>query len=106
MTKAEFVKTMREFHENYFSDKYRKTEPKTYKYKGVIKTRDTYKLTEEGERLSAIEEASEYRFICPDCGREVEFGALETWLGETDEQFLNNKVPCSLCYEEAMGEDL
>lgn len=61
-------------------------------------------LTAEGKMMRhALEEKI---FICPDCGRKVSFFELETWLADDFQDFVNNKVPCSGCFEDAMGEDL
>ncbi len=62
------------------------------------------RLTAEGKMIrNALEEKI---FICPDCGRKVSFCELETWLADNIQDFVDNKVSCSECFEDAMGEDL
>lgn len=45
-------------------------------------------------------------FRCPDCGRMCAIWDLEIWSSDTDEDILNDRVCCSSCYEEGMGDDL
>lgn len=104
MTKLEMVQMGREFNRNCFSAKYNDEKITTYKYRGEIKTRVTHEWNAEALRIVNL--LSEPMFICPECGKHVSFNALEAWLGDTDEDFLEDRVPCSLCYEEDMGEDL
>ena len=53
-------------------------------------------MTEEGRKIQDMLYTP--MFICAE---------LESWLGDDNiEEFMNDEVPCSLCYEEEMGEDL
>lgn len=104
MTKLEIATIGKEFHDNYYS-KYHKEVIKTYKYKGEVKTRKETELTEEGRAIQMGEALNTEIFTCPCCGRKVTFHELEYW-GEDIEALLNDKVTCSECYEEEMGEDL
>lgn len=104
MTKLEMVQIGREFYRNCFSSKYTDEKTITYKYRGEIKTRVTREWNAQAYYISAL--LDKPIFICPNCGRRVSFNDLEAWLGNTDEDFLNDRIPCSICYENAMGEDL
>ena len=106
MTKIEMIRLGLEYHNEYLHEgKYYTRVVETYKYRGEIKTRSYMAETEEGRRVADI--LDEPMFVCPDCGELVSFHELEVWLGDDDEEdFLNDRVPCSCCYEEAMGEDL
>ncbi len=103
MTKREMVQMGMEFKRNYYG-KYHVEVEKTYKYRGEVKTCTELVLTEEGKKI--MEELETPMFICPNCGEKVSFNELEIWGEETEEELMNNKVVCSVCYEEEMGEDL
>lgn len=104
MTKMEMAILGKEFDKNYYS-KYHVRVTETYKYRGQIKTRNTYKFTEEGERILNLLD-SEKLFRCPCCGEMKTYGELEIWDEDTVESIVADKVTCALCYEEEMGEDL
>ena len=103
MTKMEMVTMGTEFRTNYYK-KYLVSKTITYKYRGELKTRESFYLSEEGQRIDKILYTP--MFKCPDCGNTVSFNELESWLAEDDEDFINDLVPCSMCYENMMGEDL
>ena len=104
MTTIEIATIGKEFHDNYFT-KYHHYVVKTYKYRGEIKTRKVLEMTEEGQAIMMSEALNAKVFTCPDCGQKVSFNDLEYW-GEEIEKVVANKVSCSLCYEDEMGEDL
>lgn len=104
MTKNEIAKLGKEFHENYYT-KYHHYVVKTYKYRGEIKTRKNLELTTEGRQILMGEALNAKVFTCPCCGQKVSFNELEYW-GEEVKEVVANKVSCSLCYENEMGEDL
>lgn len=105
MTKIEMVKMGMEFYDEYLHEgKYYTRVTETYKYRGQVKTRSFMEMTAEGRRVDSLLE--EPMFICPDCGQLVSFNDLEVWLGESEEDFLDDHVLCSSCYEDAMGDDL
>ena len=104
MTKMEMAILGKEFDEHY-SSKYHIRVAETYKYRGQIKTRFTYKFTEEGERILKILEG-EKLFRCPCCGELKNYGELEVWYEDTAESIADDRVTCSMCYEDEMGEDL
>ena len=104
MTKLEMVKMGLEFNKNYYKKYMLRTE-KQYKYRGVIKTRPEFKMTDEGRKISNM--LNTPMFKCPCCGKTVGFNRLECWLAEGDiNAFMNDEVECSMCYEDDMGEDL
>ena len=104
MTKMEMAILGKEFDKNYYS-KYHIRVTETYKYRGVVKTRETLKMTEEGEKILDILDG-EKLFRCPCCGEMKSFLGLEVWDEDTVESIVADEVTCSLCYEEEMGEDL
>ena len=105
MTKMAMVKMGLEFYGEYLHEgKYYTQMTETYKYRGQVKTRSHMELTAEGRRVDGL--LDEPMFICPDCGELVSFNDLEVWIGESEDDFLNDRVPCSCCYEDAMGDDL
>ena len=105
MTKIEMVKLGMEFDSEYLHEgKYYTRVTETYKYRGQVKERSFMEMTAEGRRVDGL--LDEPMFVCPDCGKLVSFNDLEVWLGESEEDFLNDNVLCSLCYEDAMGDDL
>jgi hypothetical protein len=104
MTKLEMVNLGIEFHTNYYK-KYMLSFEKQYKYRGEIRTRKEFRMTEEGRSISEMLHTP--MFTCPCCGQVVGFNDLEVWLGDDDiEEFMNDEIPCSLCYEDEMGDDL
>jgi formylglycine-generating enzyme required for sulfatase activity len=103
MKKIEMIRMGMEFTANYYK-KYNLPVEVQYKYRGEIKTRTEYHWTEEAKRIHAMLE--EPMFICPCCKEVVSFNDLESWLGDSEEDFLNDKVSCSMCYEDYMGDDL
>ena len=104
MTKMEMAILGKEFHKNYYS-KYHTRVTETYKYRGQIKTRETLKMTEEGEKILGIL-GGEKLFRCPCCGEMQSFVDLEVWDEDTAESIAADEVTCALCYEQEMGEDL
>ena len=102
MTKMEMAMLGTEFHANYYN-KYHEKVTETYKYCGEIRTRETIRMTAEGENMMRTLTAP--MFTCPTCGRVVSFLDLEVW-DDTAEAVAADRVECSLCYEEYMGEDL
>ena len=93
----------KEFEDNYYS-KFHTKVTETYKYRGEIKTRETLKMTEQGERImKALEDAKIFK--CPCCGEKKSFLDLETWEDDI-EDIINDKVICSSCYEDAMEDNL
>lgn len=104
MNTIEIAVIGKELHDNYYT-KYHKEVIKTYKYRGEIKTRKEIELTDEGRALQMGELLNRKAFFCPCCKRLVSFNELEYW-GEDIEDIITNKITCSECYEEAMGEDL
>ena len=106
MTKLEMVRLGLDLYGSYLREgKYYTRVTETYKYRGEIKTRSFMEMTAEGRRVNDLLDVP--MFTCPDCGQLVTFHELEVWLGDDDEDaFLNDRVACSYCYEEAMGEDL
>ena len=103
MTKREMVEMGIEFTNNYYG-KYHVEVVKQYTYRGEIKTRTELVMTEEGEKI--MDTLSTPMFKCPGCGEMVSFNELESWLADDEEDFMNDKVECACCYEDAMGEDL
>lgn len=104
MTKMEMAILGKEFDKNYYS-KYHVRVTETYKYRGQTKTRETFRMTEEGEKILDILDG-EKLFRCPHCGQMKTFLQLEVWDEDTVESLVADEVSCSHCYEEAMGEDL
>ena len=104
MTKIEIARIGKEFHDNYYT-KYHHRITKTYKYKGVIKTREIIELTEEGRAIMMGEALNAKVFTCPYCKQKVSFNDFEYW-GEDIKDIVADKISCSICYEEEMGEDL
>ena len=94
----------KEFQKNYYS-KYHTHVTETYKYRGVVKTRETLKMTEEGEKILGVLD-SEKLFRCPCCGEMKSFLDLEVWDEDAVESIVADEVTCSICYEDEMGEDL
>lgn len=45
-------------------------------------------------------------FTCPECGEKVAFNDLEFWNTDSFEDLLADKIICSECYENEMGDDL
>lgn len=45
-------------------------------------------------------------FTCPECGEKVAFNDLEFWSTDSFEDLLADKIICSQCYENEMGDDL
>ena len=45
-------------------------------------------------------------FTCPECGEKVAFIDLEFWSSDSFEDLLADKIICSQCYENEMGDDL
>lgn len=104
MTKLEMINMGIEFHANYYK-KYNLPVEKQYKYRGEIKTRTEFKMTEEGRKIMNLLYTP--MFTCPCCGNKVGFAELESWLADDSiEEFMADEVPCSICYEDEMGEDL
>lgn len=104
MTKMEMAMLGKEFDENYYS-KYHVEVLETYKYRGEIKTRKTFKFTDEGEKILDIL-YGEKLFRCPRCGEMKSYGELEIWDEDTVEDIVADQFPCCSCYEHDMGEDL
>lgn len=105
MTKIEMIRFGRKVDGEYLHEgKYFERVTETYKYRGEVKTRSYLKETEAWWTAQKTLEAP--MFVCPCCGELVGYTALESWLGNSELDFLNDKVPCSLCYEDSMGEDL
>ena len=77
----------------------------TYKYRGEQRTRKVHKFTEEGRKAFEIL-TTEKVFICPECKELQTWNELESWLVETEEEYVNDLCPCGCCYEDSMGEDL
>ena len=103
MKKSELAKIGMEFFENYYT-KYKLSKEVQYIYRGQVKTRREYYLTEEGKRINELLKVP--AFTCPHCGRLVSFNQLECWTADSIEDFENDEVTCSSCYEDEMGEDL
>ena len=105
MTKIEMVRFGMMVGAEYLHEgKYFTRVTKTYKYRGEIKTQSFMEETEEWWKARKILETP--MFTCPCCGQLVGFTDLEHWLAESEEDFLDDKILCSLCYEDEMGEDL
>lgn len=104
MTIKEIAMLGKDFHDNYYS-KYHHYVVTTYKYRGKIKTLKTLELTDEGRKIMMGEALNAKVFTCPYCGEKVSFQDLEYW-GEEIEKVIANEIPCSMCYEDEMGEDL
>ena len=108
MTKMEFVKIELAFGKDYYT-KYHTYKTVAYKYRGEFRTRKELVMTEEGKALDEMlsKESEKHLFTCPCCGKKVRFEDLEVWFDEDElEDFVNDEVICSLCYEDKMGEDL
>ncbi len=108
MTKMEFVKMELAFGKDYYT-KYHTYKTVEYKYRGEFRTRKELVMTEEGKALNEMlsKESENHLFTCPCCGKKVQFDDLEAWIDEDrPEDFINDEVICSLCYEDEMGEDL
>lgn len=105
MTINEIATIGMEFRNNYF-EKYHQYVTITYKYGGVIRTRKELQMTKEGEAIMMGEALNAKVFTCPSCGKKVSFNDLEIWDGDSVTEIANNKVICSCCYEDTMGEDL
>ena len=103
MTTLEIATIGKEFDDNYYT-KYHHYVTKTYKYCGEIRTRKDFVMTEEGEAILMGDALNAKVFVCPYCGEKVSFNDLEYW-GESIEEIVNNKISCSECYENEMGED-
>lgn len=103
MTKREMVQMGMEFKRNYYG-KYMVEVEKEYKYRGEIKTRTTFEMTEEGKEISRL--LNTPMFTCPVCGQTVSFNDLEVWTDENEDDIVNDECVCSVCYEDEMGEDL
>lgn len=104
MTKMEMAILGKDFQKNYYSQ-YHTHVTETYKYRGVVKTRERSVMTDEGKAI--LETLSgEKLFRCPCCGEMKSYLDLEVWDEDTVEAIVNDKITCSLCYEEEMGEDL
>ena len=104
MTKKEIAIIGKEFNENYYN-KYHEKVIKVYKYCGEVRQREVLELTKEGVAIMNGEALNSKVFCCPCCHKKVSYNELEDWLGDIEE-IANDKVMCSLCYEEEMGEDL
>ena len=104
MTRKEIAELTLDYTNNYFT-KYHEKYIKTFKYNGKIHQREETRLSAEGERIGAFLETQKI-FICPDCGEKVSSLDLEIWDTDTLEDLINNKISCSECYENMMGEDL
>lgn len=103
MTKREIAELGKDFDENYYKKYHVRTEV-PYVYRGVVKTRIEYHYTEEGRRIRDL--LGQPMFICPICGNKVSYIDLEAWTSDSVDDLINDCVPCSLCYEDEMGEDL
>ena len=104
MTRKEIAELALDYTNNYYT-KYRENYIKVYKYRGEIRHREESRLNAEGERVNALLNEQKI-FICPDCGEAISALDLELWLGDSLEDLVNNRICCSECYENAMGEDL
>lgn len=104
MTRKEIAELALDYINNYYT-KYREKYIKVYKYHGEIRQREESRPNAEGERVGAFLKEQKI-FTCPDCGEAVSALDLELWLGDNLEDLINNKICCSECYENAMGEDL
>ena len=87
MTKLEMARLGKEYRKNYFRS------DSEYFFK-----------TEESKRIRVLLDTP--MFTCPCCGKLVSFNSLEQWLVDTPEEIANNECPCSICYEDEMGDDL
>lgn len=81
--------------------------PHYYKRNGKMLERSypDYIYTERYKELFYSDESplrAEKIFFCPDCGQMVAYYDLESWCCDFEE----DDYICSLCYEDAMGEDL
>jgi hypothetical protein len=104
MTRQEIAELALDYTNNYFT-KYLNTYTEVYKYRGKTLERKRSKLSEEGKKVGALLESQKI-FTCSDCGEQVSALELEIWTDDTLEDLINNKISCSECYENAMGEDL
>ena len=103
MTKLEMARLGKEYRNNYYR-KYLIKKEVQYKYRGQIKTRIKHEETEESRKIREMLNVP--MFTCPCCGKLVSFNRLEQWLVDTPEEIANDECPCSICYEDEMGEDL
>lgn len=104
MTIREIAMLGKDFHDNYYT-KYHHYVEKTYKYRGENKVCKTLEMTKEGCSIMMGKALNTKVFICPSCGEKISFNELEYW-GEDIKEVIANKIPCSLCYEEEMGDNL
>lgn len=104
MKKIELAKLGYQYHTSYLAAPFYEKVEVSYKYRGQLRTRTEYQMTEEGLRVRSLL-ASERVFRCPCCGRLCALIEMELWLGSARE-LAADKVPCSACYEDGMGEDL
>lgn len=104
MTKLEIAKMAIDYKNGYYT-RYSVLKDVHYKYRGKLKTRQVMELTEEGKRIR--DTLDEYPvFQCPGCGKMCTAHELELWTGDSVENLLKDWVCCSICYEDAMGDDL
>lgn len=45
-------------------------------------------------------------FTCPCCGEKKSFSELEVWDDDDYKAIAEDKIKCSCCYSDALGEDL
>lgn len=106
MTKLEIAMMGMEFNKNYYT-KYHAKRIKVYKYRGEYRERVESYMTDEGKKILALlNDESNAVFTCPHCGQACTFAALEYWDSDTLDDLMTDRVTCSICYEDEMGDDL